>query len=263
MSWLCTFKPLAVLGVLLFVFAAQMAFAATEDLGKGFRHHGVATPVSNHRGIVATVDGQGRDVVLVWLYDHRGGYALLLIDAETGSASVYRDMNGKVYGCSGADNWYELYRGEAQKVGKPEHINTKPIITSSQSLFYQEFPDGKKLKACDLVDRVLVVEDPKTGDVKKLKFDYTSEGAHIMGLAAAPDGAICGGAAFPMRFFSFNRYHNAGRITCSHRSRRGHLGRPHLLRQRVACVQLHGSRVTAIGQERAVEEPNVFSHEGG
>ena len=36
------------------------------------------------------------------------------------------------------------------------------------------------------------------------RFDYTSEGAHIMNLAAAPDGTICGGTAFPMRFFSYD-----------------------------------------------------------
>ena len=53
---------------------AQGAKAATEDLGGGFLHHGVATPVSNHRGTVATVDGEGRNVVLVWLFDLRGGY---------------------------------------------------------------------------------------------------------------------------------------------------------------------------------------------
>ena len=52
---------------------------ATEEMGQGFRHHGVATPVSNHRGTVATIDGDGRNVVLVWLFDHRGGYALLLM----------------------------------------------------------------------------------------------------------------------------------------------------------------------------------------
>ena len=58
--------------------------ANSQDLGNGFRDHGVATPISNHRGTVATVDGEGRNVVLLWLYDHRGGYALLMIDAETG-----------------------------------------------------------------------------------------------------------------------------------------------------------------------------------
>ena len=57
-----------------------------EDLGNGFLHHGVATPVSNHRGTAATVDGDGRNVVLLWLYDHRGCYALLQIDAGTGES---------------------------------------------------------------------------------------------------------------------------------------------------------------------------------
>ena len=63
--------------------------ANSQDLGNGFRDHGVATPISNHRGTVATVDGEGRNVVLLWLYDHRGGYALLMIDVETGKADQF------------------------------------------------------------------------------------------------------------------------------------------------------------------------------
>jgi hypothetical protein len=333
--------------------ATHAAVAATEDLGNGFRHHGVATPVSNHRGIVATQDGEGRDVVLVWLFDCRGGYAILMIDAETGkseefptpfpcggdcpyssilsaagkyythfgshfcefdpvkraftfvhqtapqmamsmteddngviwsatypqsgvvsfnpktrefrdygqlykqnwaeyprsvaaddagwiyfgigstatqiiildpqtgtakpvladserahgSATVYRDVNGKVYASTGAGEqpqWYECYRGEARKIDKPEKVNTKPIITGSQGLVYTQFPSGKRIKVCDTVEKRLVVEDPKAGETKEFQFEYTSEGAHIMGLAAAPDGTICGGTAFPMRFFSYN-----------------------------------------------------------
>ena len=58
----------------------------SEDLAKGFYHHGVATPVSCPRGVVCASDGEGRDVVLVWLFDHRGGYAILVIDAESGAA---------------------------------------------------------------------------------------------------------------------------------------------------------------------------------
>ena len=67
----------------------SLTLAETVDLGNGFQFHGTATPVSNHRGIVATKDGQGRDVVLVWLFDHRGGYALLLIDAVTGKSETF------------------------------------------------------------------------------------------------------------------------------------------------------------------------------
>ena len=61
----------------------------SEELGNGFRHHGVATDIANSRGLAATVDGQGRNVVLLWLYDRRGCYALLLVDAETGASEQY------------------------------------------------------------------------------------------------------------------------------------------------------------------------------
>lgn len=60
-----------------------------QDLGNGFYDHGVACPVSNHRGTVATVDGNGKNVVLSWLFDHRGGYALLMIDAATGESKQF------------------------------------------------------------------------------------------------------------------------------------------------------------------------------
>jgi hypothetical protein len=333
--------------------AAGALPAATEDLGNGFFHHGVATPLSNHRGTVATVDGSGRDVVLVWLFDHRGGYALLLIDAETGkseefpvpfppggdcpyasilssgnkfythfnsffvefdpvtraftffhetkpqmamgmteddhgviwsvsypnsgvvsfdprtrefkdyghvyaqnwpqyqryvaaddtgwiyfglgntasqivafdpasgqakpmlaesdrktgSAYVYRDLDGRVYGQSlrGEDEmWYEFHNGVGRVIGKHDSIRPKSIITGSQALFYTDFPDGKRIKECDLIEHRLVIENPKTSSVKEFRFEYTSEGAHIMGVAAAPDGSICGGTAFPMRFFIYS-----------------------------------------------------------
>lgn len=341
------------LGGAILAMTIQGAYGASEDLGKGFRHHGVATPVSNHRGLVVTTDAKGRDVVLLWLMDHRGGYALLMIDAETGksesipmpfqghgdspfasilsstnkfythyeshfvefdpakraftfcqktapqmsmgmteddngviwSASypnsgvvsfdpktrefkdygyvhkenwrqyqryiaaddkgwiyfgigntssqiialdpktgkatpmvpenerghgtgyVYRDLDGKVYGRAtptAKDEWYEFYEGQGKKIGKHETVRQKPIIAGSQGLFHRQFPDGRLLKSCDLEKRLLSVEDPKTKAVKEVPFDYVSEGAHIMGLAAAPDGTICGGTAFPMCFFSYN-----------------------------------------------------------
>jgi len=348
MGWV----PGKLTGLATVLLVVTAALAAREDLGSGFLHHGVATPVSNHRGTAATVDGRGRNVVLVWLFDHRGGYALLLIDAETGrseeypmpfppggdcpfasllssrnrfythfnshfvefdpgkraftfhhktsprmamgmteddngviwsvtypqsgvvsfdpktrrftdyghvhrenwqqyqryvaaddagwiyfgigstashviafdpgtgeaapmipqeervrgAGQVYRDVNGKVYGYpgGGTDNWYELYKGRAKRIGQRPTIREKQIITGNQGLFHRQFPDGKVLQTCDLVERVLAVEDPRTGKVTQVTFDYHSEGAHIMGLAVAPNGTICGGTAFPMRFFSYD-----------------------------------------------------------
>ena len=325
--------------------------AASVDLGNGFMDHGVATPMSQHRGTVATVDGDGRNVVLTWLYDTRGGYALLMVDVETGKADevpmpfnpggdgpfasilssankfythfnshfcefdpaqrrftffhktapqmamgmteddtgviwsvtypksgvasynpktgvfrdyghvyaqnwnqyqryvacddagwlyfgigstsgqiialdpetgtarpvipeakriqgtgfVYRNLDGKVYGHGGSDkDWYELHRGQDRAIGAHTMANAKPIISSSQSLFHRKFPDGKVLKDLNLIDRVVTVEDPVAKTTRSAEFDYSSDGAHVMGVCVAPDGTVCGGTAFPMRFFSYN-----------------------------------------------------------
>jgi hypothetical protein len=346
-----SFIALALVCLTIIAVSSTAVPAASEDLGKGFAHHGVATPVSNHRGIVATKDGQGRDIALAWLMDHRGCYELLLVDAETGkaeefaitaptggdspfasilssgnkfythfgshfyefdpverkftfvhetapqmsmgmteddngviwsasypqsgvvsfnpktrefkdyghvykqdwpqyqrymaaddkgwvyfgigntesqiialdpatgkatpllkdaerahgNASVVRDMNGKVYGFSAGPSgvWMELYEGQRKDLPKKPALKVKPYIAESQSLFYRQFPSGKLLKELDTVEKYMIVLDPKTKEEKRLTFDYTSEGAHIMGMCAAPDGSMCGGTAFPMRFFSY------------------------------------------------------------
>jgi len=66
----------------IFLCLAMSVPVVSQNLGNGFFDHGVATPNSNHRGIVATTDGNGRNVALVWLFDHRGGYALLIISSN-------------------------------------------------------------------------------------------------------------------------------------------------------------------------------------
>ena len=340
----------------LFCFAILLTLLSTGAYAQvketAFKDHGVASPISNHRGIVATVDGNGRNVVLIWLFDHTGGYALLMVDAETGKseqftmpfspggdtpyssilstdnkfytlfngnfvefdpvkraftfhhtvnrqmamgmtedkngviwattypnsgvisfnpktremkdygyvykqnwlqypryvatdnagwvyfgigntasqivafnpasgeakpmfdeaerkrgiAYVYRDKNGKAYGQSlqnANEDWYEFYNGSSHKI-KKHNSNPVPIITGSQALFHTKFPDGKRIKSCDLVNNKLVVTDPATHTSKQVSLKYTSQGAIVMGVGTSPDGKIVGGTAFPMRFFSYD-----------------------------------------------------------
>jgi len=128
-------------------------------------------------------------------------------ERKRGSAYVYRDLDGKVYGQSLPDSngdWYEFYKGDGRKIGKHDLIRRKAFITGSQGLIQPNFPDGKKIKKLDLLERKLVVEDPKTNTEKEVSFGYTSDGAIIMGVAASPDGTIAGGTTFPMRFFNYN-----------------------------------------------------------
>ena len=297
--------------------------SSTIDLGKGFADHGVATPYSEPRGIVATVDGEGHPVVLAWLRDHRGCYELLLCDMQTqksqefplpfrpgddpfasilssrnrfythfnshfvefdpvqraftfchetapqmamsmteddqgaiwsatypqsgvvsfdpktrafhdygyvykqdwaeyprsvavddagwaylgigsaasqilaldpttgiaspllpenqrehGYATVYRGIDGKVYGQprpSRPNDWLVLHAGHATRLTKKSPAAAKPIITGSQGLFHRTFPDGKRIKVFSLIDRLVVVDDPKTKQSKTIHFDYKSE----------------------------------------------------------------------------------------
>ncbi|MBO9620182.1 MAG: hypothetical protein J7539_14230 [Niabella sp.] len=65
----------------------ELGFA--QNLGNGFYDYGVACPKSSDRGIVATTGAGSRNVVLAWLFDHRGGYALLSIDAATGATQQF------------------------------------------------------------------------------------------------------------------------------------------------------------------------------
>jgi hypothetical protein len=157
--------------------------------------------------------GVGSTAGQIIALDPKTGKATPLIAEDKrqhGYPHLYRDLDGKVYGQpirekDRNDNWLMLYKGQAMLIGTHETIKEKTYVAGSQGLFHREFPGGKiRLHKLDLVERKMAVEDTKTGMIQTLDFEYTSEGAHIMGLAAAPDNTICGGTAFPMRFFRYD-----------------------------------------------------------
>ena len=49
------------------------------------------------------------------------------------------------------------------------------------------------MERCDSDKRVLIVEDPKTGTKKEVRFEYAGEGRLAVTVATAPNGTICGG----------------------------------------------------------------------
>lgn len=344
------YTPLLILAAILAGSRSQGASVALEG---DVVDHGVATPLSQHRGMVATADGEGRDVMLVWLYDHRGGYALLMIDAETGrtrqiatpypwggdgpfasllssrgryytlfgghfsefdpqsraftfvhktaprmamslteaddgtvwaatypntglvsfdpkgrqmrevasanrenwaqyprslaagsdgwiyvgigtaaaqllahdprsgetralldadqrgagTGVVRRDVSGKVFGeipTPKGPRWFELAGGRAFPLETRPAFQPKPVIAGDQGLFHPRFPSGRVAESCDTVERTISVREAGTGERKTAGFEYSGDGAHIVSLAAAPDGTITGGTSFPMRMFSYD-----------------------------------------------------------
>lgn len=123
-----------------------------------------------------------------------------------GRATATRALDGKVYGKASpavADNWYVMQQGQATRLGGKPAFTPKPIIAGDQGLVHRALADGSQLVECNLVERQLVVRG-SDGEHRAVAIDYESDGAHIMGLATASDGTICGGTAFPMRFFSYD-----------------------------------------------------------
>jgi len=78
-------KVIAIAAMVMLTLGMEMASAQSRNLGNGFRDHGPFADVTVSRGTVCTVDGEGRNVVLVWLFDNRYAYALGVIDAQTGA----------------------------------------------------------------------------------------------------------------------------------------------------------------------------------
>ncbi len=147
--------------------------------------------------------GVGSAMCQVMAFDPKTGIVKALVPEEKrhpGGANVFRAENGRVYASAGRkDGWIECRAGAARKIeGAP------PERKDSGANKHTLFPDGRRLGGVDLVDSVLLLDGPTTGEVRRVSFKYTSEGAPIMGVAAAPDGTICGGTTFPARFFSYD-----------------------------------------------------------
>ncbi len=154
--------------------------------------------------------GVGSTACQIIAFDPRSRKAIPLVpegERTHGYASVFPATDGKVYGQPNSvptDNWLVLYQGKATRVDKRPKFTERRLVAGSQGLYHTVFPDGRRVRDFDLLERVLVVDDPKTKTQKTIRFDYQSEGAHVMAVAAAPGGTICGGTSFPMRFFSYD-----------------------------------------------------------
>ena len=117
--------------------------------------------------------GVGSTASQILAFDRKTGQATPLVPEDQrqhGTGYVYRGTDGKVYGqfnSSRSGTWHVFYQGKATRLAKRPSVSAKKLITGSQGLFYDLFPDGHHLKTFDLLNRVLVVADPKAKTEKK------------------------------------------------------------------------------------------------
>ena len=60
-------KKAAIIATAIIALSLQMASGESRNLANGFMDHGVAAPVSVHRGTVTAIDGDGNPTALSWL----------------------------------------------------------------------------------------------------------------------------------------------------------------------------------------------------
>lgn len=128
-------------------------------------------------------------------------------ERKRGTAYLYRNRNGKVYGQALADKdgtWYEMYNGTVKSIGTGHQPDEQPMIAGSQALRHMSFPDGAKITQLDLIEKVMTTEDTRSGKKNTVHFDYPSEGSWVMGVGTSPDQrSLIGGGSFPMRQFNY------------------------------------------------------------
>lgn len=159
------------------VFYNRTSISQTDDPPKkDFRDHGVASPYAHPRGIIATEDGAGNNVLLIWLFDHRGSYGLLSVDVNTGKTRQFSmpfDVGGDaVYTSILASNGklYTLYNSHFVEFDPESHSFTFQHQTTPRMAMSMTEDDQGRIWAVTYPNSGVVRYDPNTGEFK----DYGS-----------------------------------------------------------------------------------------
>jgi hypothetical protein len=117
-------------------------------------------------------------------------------DRKIGTASVYPGADGKVYG-EFQDTHFLLFEGQTTAITQEQMGARAPVHNIGWGSVLSVFPDGRRVRAYDLEQQWLEVEAAQTKAVKKITFDYQSEGTYLRVLAGGPDGLVYGSSAHP------------------------------------------------------------------
>jgi hypothetical protein len=174
--------------------------------------HGRLDPVEQYLMHLALDDegwvygGIGTARMNIMAYNPATGEKLQLLDeAErvVGTAEVYPAADGSAVGIAGSQV-YLLSGGTST----PIDASAAPPRRSVYNIYWGQttgtFPDGRLLTGYSLQDRRMDIEDPSTGAVRRIAFDYETEGVSVTSLGEGPGGIVYGSTAHPMRFLALD-----------------------------------------------------------
>jgi streptogramin lyase len=182
---------------------------------KTTKDHGALDPVEKYIRSLGHDDegwiyaGIGTSRCNIAAYNTATGEKLQMVpeDKRTlSTASVYRGVDGKVYGTAvltDATHYYRMSGGKAEDIAAGDMATRAP----SGSIYYGQItatlPDGRRIQH-NMLERYLDVTDPKTNEIKRIEFDYKTEGLLITSLGAGPDGLVYISTCHPMHLISLD-----------------------------------------------------------
>ena len=157
-------------GLLIGALVPMTAQAQSVDLGEGFIDHGPAGAANSNRGMACTVDGEGNEVVLVWLFDRRYSYALAVIDAQTGEVGeIPRPIDHDCpFSSMLASNgrYYTYFGGHFMEFDPVRREFTFVQESAPRMAMSMTEDDAGRIWAATNPDCTVVRYDPATGDFR-------------------------------------------------------------------------------------------------
>jgi len=124
-------------------------------------------------------------------------------ERQFGTAKVFAGTDGMVYGNAG-QQWFRLFKGEGEKIQRKEVSPPAPSRTIGYGQIAGYFPDGRQLLCYNLSEKWLEVKNPKTGKIKRITFNYKTNGAQITSLGIGPSGFVYASTAHPMHLLKLD-----------------------------------------------------------
>ena len=178
-------------------------------------------------------------------------------DRRHGASTVYRGVDGKVYGRPFSEGpWWAMLEGEVTVVDNP--AAEQPVSAGSQEAVLDNFPDGWSLDEINLPEKYVEIREAEK--VRRLAIDYESAGSHILSIAEGPDGRIHGSTGHPLRFYTYDAQADTiidrGLWDLS-----GHLNALAVQGEKIYCGEYSGGRLWEYDplrpwDDRASKDPN-------
>lgn len=139
-------------------------------------------------------------------FNPRTGERRQLVDEsqrKPGTCAVSSGEDGKAYGTIDGVN-YVLYDGAKSPLPEGQASPSECTGAVGWGSILNRIPDGRQISKYNLDGKWIDVTDPKTGQAKRLKIDYRSEGAYVRFVVSGPGGKVWGASGHPPWSFTFD-----------------------------------------------------------